>query len=228
MNAGGDRPAAVLIDIEGTVGSIRFVKEVLFPFARARLREFVTTHRSSPDVAEQLAAVARETGRTDLGAQLDELERWSDADRKATPLKALQGMIWDGGYQSGALVSHLYPDAICALQRWREKRLPAFVYSSGSVPAQKLYFAHTEAGELSDAISGYFDTTTGPKHSADSYTAIARVIGAAPDTLVFLSDARAELVAATSAGLRAIQVRRDGTPNEAFEPWIDSFDRLPL
>ncbi len=219
-------PSAVLIDIEGTVGSIRFVKDVLFPFARERLRDFVSRHRDRPDVAAQLDAVAQETGQRNIDAQIEVLEQWSDADRKATPLKALQGMIWDGGYRSGALTAHLYEDAVEALRRWQRSALPVYVYSSGSIAAQKLYFSHTAAGDLSAAIAGYFDTTTGPKQQRESYTTIAKAIGFAPQSLVFLSDIGAELVAAAASGFHSVQVRREGVSCDAFEPSVTSFAEL--
>lgn len=221
-------PAAIVVDIEGTVGSIRFVKDVLFPFARARLRAFVLERQARPEVASQLRAVAADTGATSLDAQIAQLERWSDEDRKVTPLKALQGMIWEGGYASGELVAHLYDDAVAALRRWAAARRPVYVYSSGSVPAQKLYFAHTVAGDLTPGLSGYFDTTTGPKQAADSYRRIAAAIGGPPADLLFLSDVAAELEAATAAGFQAVQVRREPTTGGLFEPAIASFDELPF
>jgi len=123
-----EAPRAVLIDIEGTVGSISFVKDVLFPYARRRLRAYVLENADRPDVAHQLAAVAAEAGiGMDVGALVDRLERWSDEDRKATPLKALQGMIWARGYASGELTAHLYEDAARALHRWSERGLPVHV-----------------------------------------------------------------------------------------------------
>lgn len=221
-------PAAIVVDIEGTVGSIRFVKDVLFPFARTRLRPFVLAHRTQPEVAAQLDAVRAETGLTDIEAQIAAVERWSDEDRKATPLKALQGLIWASGYASGELVAHLYPDALQALRRWRQSGLPVYVYSSGSIAAQKLYFAHSAEGDLTGALAGYFDTTTGPKQAAESYRKIANAIGRAPGDLLFLSDTAAELDAAVAAGFRAIQVRREPSPEVPFEPSIRSFDALPF
>lgn len=227
MSASLPRPAAIVIDIEGTVGSIRFVKEVLFPFARARLRSFVRAHHGRDDVAEQLRAVEAETGLAGLDRQIEQLERWSDEDRKATPLKALQGMIWQGGYASGELQAHLYDDAVKALRRWAAARIPVFVYSSGSVAAQRLYFAHTAAGDLTPTLAGYFDTTTGPKQDPESYRRIAAAVARPAAELLFLSDAAAELVAAAAAGLQSVQVRREPPPAEPFEPSITSFDELP-
>jgi len=221
-----EAPRAVLIDIEGTVGSIRFVKDVLFPYARRRLRAFVLENAGRSEVAEQLAAVAADAGgNADLGALADQLERWSDEDRKATPLKALQGMIWASGYASGELTAHLYEDAVRALRRWSGRGLPVHVYSSGSIAAQRLYFKHTSSGDLSALLAGYFDTTTGPKQDAPSYRRIADAIGVPPAELIFFSDAEAELVAARAAGLRAVEVLRDGQPRWSG-PSIQSFDEL--
>jgi enolase-phosphatase E1 len=221
-------PAAIVVDIEGTVGSIRFVKDVLFPFARARLRSFVLANRTRADVAQQLATVAAQTGLTEVQSQVDQLLRWSDEDRKVTPLKALQGMIWEGGYASGELVAHLYDDAAAALRRWSRGGVPVYVYSSGSVAAQKLYFAHTAAGDLTPALAGYFDTTTGAKQDAASYRRIAEAIGRPASELLFLSDVAAELVAAKAAGFQAVQVRREPPAAGRFEPSIASFDELPI
>lgn len=220
-------PAAVVVDIEGTVGSIRFVKDVLFPFARSRLRQFVLANRSRPDVVRELDAVRTETGIADVEGQIAQLERWSDADRKITPLKALQGMVWAGGYASGELVAHLYDDAIAALKRWRATRMRVYVYSSGSIAAQKLYFAHTAAGDLTPCLAGYFDTTTGPKQEAESYRRIASAIGRPAGDLLFLSDVAAELEAAAAAGFQAVQVRREPPAGGLFEPSIVTFDELP-
>jgi len=221
-------PAAVVVDIEGTVGSIRFVKDVLFPFARARLRPFVLANRTQPDVARQLDGVCAETGIADVDGQIAQLERWSDADRKVTPLKALQGMVWAGGYASGELVAHLYDDAIAALRRWAAVRMPVYVYSSGSIAAQKLYFAHTAAGDLTPCLAGYFDTTTGPKQEAESYRRIAAAIGRPAGDLLFLSDVAAELAAAAEAGFQAVLVRREPPAGDLFEPSIVTFDELPI
>jgi enolase-phosphatase E1 len=221
-------PAAVVVDIEGTVGSIRFVKDVLFPFARSRLRAFVLANQAQPDVARQLEAIKAETGIADVEGQIEQLEHWSDADRKATPLKALQGMVWAGGYASGELVAHLYDDAIAALQRWADARMPVYVYSSGSVAAQKLYFAHTAAGDLTACLAGYFDTTTGPKQQAESYRRIALTIGRPAAQLLFLSDIAAELEAAAEAGFQAVQVRREPLARDFFQPWIVTFDELSI
>ncbi|MFO0041314.1 MAG: acireductone synthase, partial [Pseudomonadota bacterium] len=150
-----------------------------------------------------------------------------DEDRQATPLKARQGMVWFDGYDGRHFVAHMYPDATAALRRWHAAGIPVYVYSSGSVPAQKLYFGHTQDGDLLPLLSGYFDTTTGAKREAASYRRILDAIGTPGREVLFLSDIDAELDAAAEAGLATAWVRRDGTPApHARHRAITSFDEL--
>jgi enolase-phosphatase E1 len=226
----GERLPVVLTDIEGTTGSIRFVHDVLFPYSRERMGAFLTAHCDEPAVRAEIQAVAREAGvpPDDLSAVTATLIRWIDEDRKATPLKALQGMIWKDGFESGELVAHIYPDAAARLRAWHAAGHPIHVYSSGSIAAQKLYFAHTGEGDLTPILSGHFDTTTGGKREADSYRAIAARIGVDPADIVFLSDVEAELEAAEQAGLRTVWLTRDGRPEGATRPSVASFDEITL
>jgi enolase-phosphatase E1 len=224
------RLPVILTDIEGTTGSIRFVHEVLFPYARERMADFLAAHRDEPAVRAEIEAVARETGVApdDLSRITAVLIGWIDEDRKATPLKALQGMIWKDGFTSGELIAHIYPDAAARLRGWHEAGHQIFVYSSGSIAAQKLYFAHTSEGDLTPLLDGYFDTTTGGKREAESYRAIAARIGVAPADIVFLSDVEAELEAAEQAGLRTVWLTRDGRPEGATRPPVSSFEEIRL
>lgn len=200
----------VLTDIEGTTSSIDFVHDVLFPYARERIGPYLRAHAHEPGVAAEIAATAREAGvdASDLDAVTRVLTGWIDEDRKATPLKALQGMIWKDGYRNGDFVAHVYPDAHDALQRYKADGRRLYVYSSGSVAAQRLFFAHTDHGDLSPLFSGYFDTTSGGKREAASYRRIAEAIGVAPSDIVFYSDIEAELDAAAEAGLATRWLRR--------------------
>jgi enolase-phosphatase E1 len=149
-----------------------------------------------------------------------------DADRKSTGLKALQGLVWQAGYATGALRGVVYPDVPPALARWREQGRRTFIYSSGSVLAQRLIFSTTPAGDLTAFIDGYFDTTTGPKKEADSYRRIAAAIGLDRSALFFVSDSVEEVRAALAAGLRAALCSREGLPSGAPGPLILSFDVL--
>jgi enolase-phosphatase E1 len=207
------RVEVVLTDIEGTIADIAFVQKVLFPYARQALPGFVAAQADDPDVARELQAVADEAGLdlADIDGLVAQLLAWIDADRKVTALKALQGMVWRHGYEQGEFRGHLYPDAHQALEHWHQAGVPLYVYSSGSIQAQLLYFAHTEFGDISSWFDGFFDTTSGPKREVASYHRIAAVIGRDPAGILFLSDIGDELDAARAAGLQTLQVCRSGT-----------------
>ena len=200
----------ILTDIEGTTSSISFVKDVLFPYARAQLPEYVRDHSSDPRVRRWLEQVQLEIDDEDAGDEtlIATLIDWIDHDRKHTALKALQGMIWSDGYRSADFAAHIYPDAATQLRAWHDAGLPLAVYSSGSVPAQKLFFGHTDAGDLTGLFGGWFDTEVGHKRDAGSYRTIAQRLARAPDTIVFLSDVVEELDAARDAGMRTVLVDR--------------------
>ncbi|MDE1164188.1 MAG: acireductone synthase [Pseudomonas sp.] len=203
---------AILTDIEGTTSSVSFVFDVLFPFAAKHLPAYVREHAAEPAVAEQLAAVRAEAGEpgADVQRVIEILQGWMAEDRKATPLKALQGMVWAQGYHAGQLKGHVYPDAVQALKRWHAAGYQLFVYSSGSVQAQKLIFGCSEAGDLTPLFSGYFDTTSGGKREAQSYATISQAIGIAPDEVLFLSDVAEELDAARQSGMQTRGLVRNG------------------
>ncbi|MGV8920912.1 MAG: acireductone synthase [Pseudomonas sp.] len=203
---------AVLTDIEGTTSAVSFVFEVLFPYAAKHLPEFVRQQATEPAVAVQLQAVRDDSREphADVERVIEILLGWIAEDRKATPLKALQGMVWEQGYQAGQLKGHVYPDAVEALKRWHQEGYNLYVYSSGSIQAQKLIFGCSEAGDLSPLFNGYFDTTSGPKRDPESYRSITAAIGCAPDEILFLSDIVEELDAAQQAGMATCGLVRTG------------------
>ncbi len=204
----------ILTDIEGTTSSISFVKDVLFPYARAALPGFVREHGREPEVRRWLDQVALENGGLcQDGMIVETLQGWIDQDRKHTALKALQGMVWEAGYREGDFAAPLYPDVAPALRAWHEAGHAIAVYSSGSVPAQKLLFANTDAGDLLPLFSGFFDTEVGHKRDADSYRLIADRLDRSPGDVLFLSDVVAELDAAREAGMRTVLLdRREDYP----------------
>lgn len=187
---------SIVTDIEGTTTPISFVHRILFPYAREHLGTFLAanpTHPALTDVPEPRLA-------TLLG--------WMDRDEKITALKTIQGEIWKQGYEKGELVGEIYPDVPPALRRWSHAGLRLFVYSSGSVAAQRLLFHHTPDGDLTPVFQAYFDTNLGPKRESASYAAIARAVGGRPEETLFLSDVVAELDAAETAGLATCQIVR--------------------
>ena len=221
---------AIVTDIEGTTSSISFVRDVLFPYARKRLPAFVETHADKPEVQHWLHEAAKEANLIEASRQevIELLLRWIDEDRKSTALKALQGMIWKDGYEEGEYRAHLYPEVAARLHAWRGDGLHLYVYSSGSVPAQKLFFRYSEAGDLTPVFAGYFDTETGPKREAESYRRIAEAIGERPEHVLFLSDIAEELDAARSAGLQTGWLLRPPLeiPAQPRHPAYASFDAI--
>ncbi|MBT2768339.1 acireductone synthase [Stenotrophomonas sp. ISL-67] len=196
-------PTVILTDIEGTTSSISFVKNVLFPYARKALPAFVAAHGQQPDVRRWLDAVAVEIGGACQDSLIVEtLQGWIDQDRKHTALKALQGMIWEAGYRNGNYKAHFYPEVAAVLNGWHAEGKPLYVYSSGSVPSQKLFFGFSEAGDLTGLVSGWFDTQIGGKREAESYRNIVKAIGVPAGEILFLSDVVEELDAAREAGLQ--------------------------
>jgi enolase-phosphatase E1 len=223
---------AIVTDIEGTTSSIRFVKDVLFPYARKRLPAYVETHADTPEVQHWLHEAAREADLIEASRQevIELLLRWIDEDRKSTALKALQGMIWKDGYEEGEYRAHLYPEVAARLHAWRGEGLHLYVYSSGSVPAQKLFFRYSEAGDLTPVFAGYFDTETGPKRETESYQRIVEAIGERPEHVLFLSDIAEELDAARAAGLQTGWLLRSPLeiPAQPRHPAYASFDAIQL
>lgn len=231
----------VLLDIEGTTCPVSFVAGTLFPYTAAQLPAFLERHQHSPEVQALLQEVeqawrqdgdpAAQSLRQQDASGVEAYLQWlMQQDRKLTPLKDLQGMIWRAGYQSGALKGPLFADVPAALQRWHHSGLVLAVYSSGSVAAQQLIYGHSNAGDLTGLFSHWFDTRVGPKQAAASYTSIAAAMGARPDQVVFVSDALAECEAAAGSGMQVVFSDRAGNPQRdpgRFEK-IESFDALEL
>lgn len=220
----------ILTDIEGTTSSLRFVHDVLFPYARERLPAFIVTHADTPEVQHWLHQAAEEAGMVSATQQelIELLIAWIDADRKSTALKALQGMIWQEGYANGTYQAHVYPEVAPRLRAWQRAGKRLYVYSSGSVQAQELFFGHTDAGDLGAVFSGYFDTESGAKREAGSYRRIAAEIGVPASEILFLSDTIEELDAARAAGMQTTLVMREGAlgSNTTSHRAVANFDAI--
>jgi enolase-phosphatase E1 len=198
----------VVLDIEGTVSPLSAVHDVLFPYARDRIESWLRDDR--PGTADIVAEVRTMLGgRADLDAVVRAMIGWHDDNLKHSPLKTLHGLIWERGFLAGELSGEVYPDVPPMLAEWQRRGTRCWIYSSGSVLAQRLWFSRTDHGNLLGHLAGHFDTVTGgPKQESASYRRIAGAIGA--DDILFLSDSGAELDAARTAGWRAIGVRRPG------------------
>lgn len=221
---------AILTDIEGTTSSIAFVHEVLFPYAQHHMADFIRAHAGDAHVSALLDDVRREAGKElDIEGCIAELDGWMREDRKLTPLKALQGLVWEAGYRQGDFKGHVYADAAAGLRRWHARGLRLYVYSSGSVQAQKLLFSHTQYGDLTPLFSAYFDTRIGHKRDPRAYHRIVAEIGLPANQVLFLSDIGGELDAASEAGLATTQLVRDGDVAIADgHPRVASFDAIEL
>jgi enolase-phosphatase E1 len=234
------KPAVILLDIEGTTTPISFVYDVLFPYARKHMRNFLEAHiddstkadtgllakeNAADRMAGEDAPAFDPASQSEVKAQAagDYLLWLMDRDRKSPALKMVQGNLWEAGYASGELHSIVFPDVPDALARWKNEGLRVAIYSSGSVLAQKLIFGHTQAGDLRAWLESYFDTGVGAKTQASSYSRIAQQLGVAPDQILFVSDALAELSAAHDAGCQVRLAVRPG--NKAVNPEAQ-FERI--
>jgi len=234
----------ILLDIEGTTSSISFVYDEMFPYVRAHLSEFIDQNWDSELLNESIAKLAVDAGKNSpadwLGAGDSHLQKQQiasfviklmDDDVKATGLKDLQGKIWKSGFESGALRAHVYPDVRPAIEDWREHGCEVRIYSSGSIAAQKLFFAHSIASDMLSLFSGHYDTTIGGKKEMSSYEKIAAEFGLPSREILFISDVIAELDAASQAGLQTALSIRPGNPAidcDHQHPTILGFQEIQL
>ena len=226
------KPKYILTDIEGTTTSISFVADVLFPYFLEHIDE-VKASINEPSVRAQIEATKRTVAEEENKAIDDEeaisyLEHWCRIDRKHPALKALQGMIWEKGYKNGQLKGHVYPEVPAMLKAWKDKGLKLGIYSSGSVPAQKLLFGFSEAGNLTSNFSDYFDTVVGHKRELQSYKNIILALGLPAAEILFLSDIEQELDAAREAGMQTIKLIRPGTDTNSTHKTASDFNEVNL
>jgi enolase-phosphatase E1 len=241
-DADADRIRVLLLDIEGTTTPIDFVYKTLFPYASSRVESFLREHSGEAEIVALLrdlhaqqdaddAAGQQPTAWRDDGGEATilsavEYVRWLMAkDSKCTALKALQGKIWQQGFDSGKLHGEVYEDVPRAFARWREQGRKICIYSSGSVLAQQMLFRTVASGDLTPSISAFFDTQVGPKMSGDSYSKIAASLGREAQDLLFISDAAREVDAAKAAGMKALFCDRFAG-DRSREGVIRSFDEV--
>ena len=211
----------ILTDIEGTTTEVSFVYDILFPYFRAHMDQWKTVD-SDPmnQVLEQTRVLVLEEQSINLTSKealFEQLRQWSNEDRKVTPLKTFQGMVWEQGFKSGAIKGHVYTDVKPALEQWTSMGIKLAIFSSGSIAAQKQLFGFSIEGDLTPYFSAFFDTTTGMKRDEQTYQLIVEQLQAQANSVLFLSDISQELEAAHAAGLRTLQLVRPGT--EANWSW---------
>jgi enolase-phosphatase E1 len=219
----------LLFDVEGTVSPLTFVREVLFPYSLERLKDFLVLNQDDPYLRTELAMVpgaVDPAGDLRVEAAVRHLADLIRRDVKDPLLKEIQGRIWRQGFESGAFKSPLFSDVAPAWKRWRDGGKRLGIYSSGSVQAQRLFFAHTSDGDISEWIDHHFDLSVGSKRDKASYLSIVKALNRPAGRVAFFSDVREELVAAREAGLQSVQLRRPQTPLEVFEPHLVSLADL--
>ncbi|MGI2171002.1 acireductone synthase [Shewanella sp. MF05960] len=219
---------AIIVDTAGTTTDLNFIQDVLFPYSRTAMAEFLEQNQHNvlvdccisdiKDIAlEQDASLARVT---------EILQQWIDEDRKVTPLKTLQGLIWKQGYNRVDFTGHIYPDFIDSIERIKEKGIRIYSFSSGSVEAQKLLFSHSDSGDLTPSFSGHFDSRTGNKLDKQAYCNICNTISLKPKQILFVSDVAEELKAAAAAGMTTCQMLRFAGQRQADCKKVTSFNEL--
>ncbi len=212
---------AILLDIEGTTTPIDFVHQTLFPFAKAKLGEYVENNldkikteieQLKPEYQKDFTnqIYGRKFDANSAESITDYLQFLIEVDRKSTPLKSLQGKVWEAGYEAGELKSVIFDDVPQAFEEWYQRGKTIAIYSSGSILAQKLIFKYSNFGDLSKYISAYFDTTSGHKREKKSYVKIAEKLQNRKREILFISDVLEELNAAHHAGLDTILAIREG------------------
>ncbi|MFO0923464.1 MAG: acireductone synthase [Pirellulales bacterium] len=237
-----DSIQCVLLDIEGTTSSIAFVYDIMFAYIREHLDAFLRDKIDSPELDAVIALMREDLQDASwcspsiptadrIALVASQVRQWMDEDRKLTGLKKLQGMIWKGGFETGQMRAHVFPDVLPNLLRWKDLGLEIRIYSSGSIQAQKLFFGHSESGNLLPYFISHYDTTIGNKRESASYQRIAADIGTEPNRVLFVSDVAAELDAAREAGMQAVACCRVGNaplPSDYTGSQITSFDQIEI
>jgi enolase-phosphatase E1 len=217
---------AVLCDIEGTTSSLTFVHDVLFPLSYDRMEDFIKQNWNSDFIRQEIQQIQSD----DPNEVIKTLRSWIKEDRKEGALKSIQGKIWKDAFESEKIRGHVYPDVPPNFQKWRDSGINISIFSSGSIEAQKLLFRYSEAGDLTQLLSSYFDTTTGPKRDSLSYKKIASELSLQPANILFLSDVQSELDAARNAEMQTTQLLREAATPKNFSkhPIVSSFDQIKM
>lgn len=231
-------PKAIILDIEGTIGSISFVHDVLFPYSTERLLDYLRRNPLSPELTEEIllenqkdfangdfAEIKNPQDIREIHAYLHHLIQ---IDRKFGPLKWIQGKLWKEGFELADLKAELYDDVPIFLRYCKDNSIPVYIYSSGSEESQVLFMQYSVFGDLREWITGYFDTKIGGKKDKQSYINIAKAIHIPVESCNFFTDILEEAQACQNAGWNATILNRPGN-RQQFQhdfPVLESF--LPL
>ncbi|MDO6619684.1 MULTISPECIES: acireductone synthase [unclassified Shewanella] len=221
---------AIIVDTAGTTTDLDFIQDVLFPYSKKAMGDFLAQNQHNPLVEYCISDVRDLALEADASIErvTEILSQWIDEDRKATPLKTLQGLIWKQGYAANEFTGHIYPDFIDAMPGLEASNIRLYSFSSGSAEAQKLLFSHSDAGDLTPKFSGHFDTRTGNKLDKQAYCNILNTISLSPKQVLFISDVVEELKAAEAAGLHTRHMVRFENQKTAKFAQIKSFAELTI
>ncbi len=223
-----------IFDIEGTTTPISFVHDILFPYSKNNLLNFLKENKISnsifsnlkeeneKDVKLNLYSIPLENSVNSLFSYLEFL---ISIDRKNSGLKEIQGEIWKHGYETGELKSQIFPDTLDFFQFIQSQNKKINIYSSGSILAQKLIFKYSNLGDLSSYISNYFDTGVGHKRDFNSYLKISDMLNCNPNEIIFFTDVQEEADSALSIGIKSYILLRNGnSPIEKIKhPTLNTF-----
>ncbi|XP_029072632.1 enolase-phosphatase E1-like [Monodon monoceros] len=243
----------ILLDIESTTTPIAFVKDILFPYIKDNVKEYLQTHWEEEECQQGvnlLRKQAEEDSHLDgaipipaaSGNAVDDMQRMIQAvvvnecwqislDRKTTVLKHLQGHMWRAAFKSGSMKAELFEDVVPAVRKWREVGMKVYIYSSGSVEAQKLLFGHSTEGDILELVDGQFGTEIGHKVESESYRKIASSVGCSINNNLFLTDVTRDASAAEEADMHVAVVVRPGNvgstdDEKTYFSLITSFSEL--
>lgn len=219
---------AIVVDTAGTTTDLAFIHQVLFPYSAKALPDFIMQNQHSVLVDNCISDVRDIALEPEASIErvIEILQQWISEDRKATPLKTLQGLIWKQGYAAGEFTGHIYPDFIEAIKRYRAQGIRVYSFSSGSAEAQSMLFGHSDGGDLNPLFNGHFDTRTGSKLDRQAYSNICNTISLTPRQILFVSDLADELKAAQAAGLMTKQMVRSPEVSKGNFEQVTSFDEI--
>ncbi|MCF1427943.1 MAG: acireductone synthase [Shewanella sp.] len=219
---------AIVVDTAGTTTDLDFIHNVLFPYSVKALPEFLERNQHNVLVDNCICDVRDIALEPDASLQrvTEILQQWVAEDRKATPLKTLQGLIWKEGYAKGEFKGHIYPDFIEAIKRYTAQNIRVYSFSSGSTEAQAMLFGHSDGGDLTPLFNGHFDTRTGSKLDKQAYLNILNTISLKAKQVLFVSDMQEELKAASAAGLQVCQMVREDSARFSNFRTISNFEQL--
>ncbi|XP_061850113.1 enolase-phosphatase E1 isoform X2 [Colius striatus] len=229
--------------------------ETLFPYIKDNVKEYLRAHWEEEECQQDVGLLrkqAQEDSSLDgavpipleSGSGEEELEQVIQAvvdnvhwqmslDRKTTALKQLQGHMWRAAYATGQVKGEIFKDVVPAIQKWRQAGMKVYIYSSGSIEAQKLLFRYSTEGDILELFDGHFDTKIGSKVQSESYRRIAASIGYATNNILFLTDLPREASAAEEADTHVAVVIRPGNAGltddeKSYYSLISSFTELFL